>query len=99
VTRVRHQIPIPGMDGTGRDTDRIQCAWADCDNPASGLHTIVECFAARGVRGHSELPRRPECPECRRVAFCCTQHASYYVRSHRPGQYGRLAPGTNPRYM
>lgn len=97
--RVRHQIPVPGMDGAGRDFDRIQCAWSDCDNPASGLFTSVECFAAPGVRRHGELPRRPECSECRRVAFCSVQCASYYTRSHRPGLYGKLAAGVNPRFF
>jgi hypothetical protein len=87
------------MDGTGRDFDRIQCGWADCDNPGSGLHTIVECMAARGIRDHPELPRRPECAECRRVAFCSEQCASYYVRSHRPGLYGKLPPGVAPRWF
>lgn len=95
--RVRHQIPVPGDHAPG--DDRIWCAWADCDNPASGLHTAVECFAAPHLRNHPEMPRHPECAECRRVAFCCTQHMSYYVRSHRPGQYGRLAAGVNGRYL
>lgn len=98
MTRVRKQIPVPGQYGTA-DNDRIWCAWAECENPASSLHTIVECFAAAGIRDHSELPRTPQCPECRRVAFCCTQHASYYVRSHRPGQYGHLPAGVNGRYL
>lgn len=97
MTRIRHQIPVPGMDGMGRDLDRIQCAWADCDNPASSLHTIVECFAAPGIRDHPELPRVPGCAECRRVAFCSVQCSAYYQRSHRPGLYGKLPPGVNPR--
>jgi hypothetical protein len=99
VTRISRQIPIPSMEGTGRDFDRVQCAWADCDNPASGLHTAVECMAAAGVRNHDERPRRPECSQCRRVAFCSVQCASYYTRSHRPGQYGKLPPGVAPRWF
>jgi hypothetical protein len=99
MTRIRHQIPIPELDGTGRDTDRIQCGWYDCDNPASGLHTITECHANPGVRNHPELPARPQCAECRRVAFCSVQCGSYYVRSHRPGQFGKLPAGVNPRYF
>lgn len=97
MTRVRRQIPVPEMDGMGRDFDRIQCAWADCDNPASSLHAIVECFAARGLRDHPELPRVPQCSECRRVAFCSEQCEAYYKRSHRPGLYGKLPAGVNPR--
>lgn len=96
--RVRKQIPVPELYGDA-EQERIWCAWSDCDNPASGLFTITECFAAAGVRSHPELPRRPECSECRRVAFCCTQHAAYYVRSHRPGLYGRLPAGVNGRYL
>ena len=96
--RVRKQIPVPEFYGDP-DAERIWCGWADCDNPGSGLVTIVECYAAPGVRNHPELPRRPECSECRRVAFCCAQHRDYYVRSHRPGQYGRLSAGVNARFL
>jgi hypothetical protein len=99
VTRVRRQIPVPGMDGTGRDTDRIQCAWADCDNPASSLHVAVECFQAAGPRDHPELPRIPQCSECRRLGFCSEQCKAYYLRSHRPGLYGKLPAGVNPRFF
>jgi hypothetical protein len=99
LTRVLKQIPVPEFDGWGRDIDRIQCAWSDCDNPASTLHTGVECFAAPGRRNHPELPARPECSECRRVGFCSAQCMDYYFRSHRPGQYGKLSAGVNPRYF
>jgi hypothetical protein len=99
MTRVRHQIPVPWLDGTGRDTDRIQCAWYDCDNPGSGLHTIVVCDANPGVSRHPELPRVPMCSECRRYAFCSEQCSAYYQRSHRPGQFGKLPAGVNPRYF
>ena len=92
MTRVRHQIPVPELYGD-RDNDRIWCAWADCDNPASGLYTMVECFAAAGRRNHPELPRRPECAECRRIAFCSAGHADFYSRSVR--NYGKHAPGVN----
>lgn len=97
MVKIRKQLPVPEMDGDP-DNERIWCAWADCDNPASGLTTMVECFASAPYRNHPELPGRPQCAECRRVAFCCEQHRSYYLRSHRPGQYGRLAPGLNPVY-
>jgi hypothetical protein len=99
VTRVRHQIPIPDGIYRGEADDRINCAWADCDNPASGLLTIVECFANPGIRNHAERPRVPECASCRRVAFCSAQCQDYYVHSHRPGRYGRLSPGVNRRYF
>lgn len=92
---IRHQIPIPELDGL-TDDDRIWCAWSDCDNPASSLHTGVECFASRKLSSHSELPARPECSECRRVAFCSDTHKGYYFRSHIPGQFGRRAGGTTP---
>jgi hypothetical protein len=96
--RVRKQIPVPEMYGD-RDHERIWCAWADCDNPASSLHTIVECMAAPGRRDHPELPRQPRCSECRRIAFCSEQCSAYYQRSHRPGLYGRLPAGVNPRFF
>ena len=97
VQRIRHQIPVPELYGSPAD-DRIWCAWADCDNPASSLHTQVECFASARLRSHSERPSRPECAECRRVAFCCAAHADYYEHSHEPGRYGRLSPGENRRF-
>jgi hypothetical protein len=97
--RIRHQLPIPEMDGTGPDFDRIQCNWYDCDNPASGLHAIVICDAARGIRDHPELPRYPQCSECRRIAFCSEQCSAYYQRSHRPGLFGKLPAGVNPRFF
>jgi hypothetical protein len=98
MTRIRHQIPIPEMDGDP-DNDRVWCAWSDCDNPGSGLITAVECFANPGISNHGEHPRRPECSECRRLAFCCAQHLDFYMRSHRPGAFGRLSAGTNARYL
>lgn len=96
--RIRHQIPVPEMYGDP-DQERIWCAWADCENPASGLLTIVECFANPRISNHPELPRRPQCSECRRVGFCSAQHQDFYVRSHRPGQYGKLSAGVNGRYL
>jgi hypothetical protein len=98
MTRVRRQIPIPELDGDP-DADRIWCNWSDCDNPASSLHTAVECFANPGIRNHPEHPRRPECSECRRLAFCSAQCMDYHLRSHRPGAFGKLSPGTNRRYL
>jgi hypothetical protein len=98
MTRVRRQIPIPELYGD-TDNERIWCAWSDCDNPGSGLYTAVECFASSGLRNHSERPARPECSECRRVAFCSAQCMDYYGRSHRPGAFGKLSPGVNRRYL
>lgn len=99
VTRVRHQIPIPGADGALPDNDRIWCSWYDCENPGSGLHTIVICDANPGVSRHPELPRYPMCSHCRRYAFCSEQCSAYYQRSHRPGQFGKLPAGVNPRFF
>lgn len=99
MTRIRHQIPVPGPAGAAPLNDRIWCAWADCENPASGLFTSVECFAAPHLRNHSERPRRPECRECRRVAFCSVQCMEYYNHSHEPGRYGRLPAGVNRRWL
>lgn len=96
--RIRHQLPVPEVYGDP-DFERIWCAWADCDNPASGLHTLVECFAAPGLRDHPELPRVPQCAECRRVAFCSAGHQDYYQRSHRPGLYGTHSAGVNGRFF
>jgi hypothetical protein len=95
------------------DNDRIWCHWADCDNPASGLHRMFECNAAAGVRRgnrgggpgywsygpHSELPSRVMCSECRVITFCSEQCSAYYQRSHRRGLYGKLPAGVNPRYF
>jgi hypothetical protein len=97
VERVRRQIPIPELYGF-TDDERIWCNWGPCDNPASSLHTQVECFASRRLSSHSERPARPECPECRRLAFCSERCADYYEHSHEPGRYGRLSPGVNRRF-
>jgi len=98
MTRVRRQIPIPELDGAGPDHDRIQCGWYTCDYPASSLHTVIECSANPRISGHAELPRRPECSECRRIAFCSEQCKGYYAGSHQPGRWGRLPAGVNPRF-
>lgn len=105
--------PIAVVDqerGTSGDNNFIWCHWADCENPGSGLHYIIECSASAGVRAgnapspvwwngpHGEFPDRRMCGECRVLAFCSVQCKSYYARSHRPGLYGKLAPGINPRY-
>lgn len=108
--RIRHQIPVLDQArGLMPDNARIWCHWADCDNPASSLHKMVECSAAPGVRAgnapppgwwngrHTELPDRPMCSECRIHTFCSEQCLAYQQRSHRPGQYGKLPPGVNPR--
>ena len=79
------------------DEERIWCAWEACDNPASSLHAMVECMARRSP--HGEHPRRPECRECRRIAFCSAAHMDYYEHSHVPGRYGRLSPGVNRNYV
>lgn len=100
MTRVRRQIPVPEADGDP-DNDRIWCNWADCDNPASSLFVLTECYASR--RDHSQRPRRPLCPGCRRVAFCCAQHMDYYDHSHIQhdgrSEWGMLSPGVGPRYL
>lgn len=93
------------------ENDRIWCHWADCDKPSSGLHYIIECGAAAGVRlgntagppgyfslgSHAELPSRRMCTQCRAITFCTEQCKGYYSRSHRPGLYGKLPAGINPR--
>lgn len=114
MTRVRSQIAVVDQErGPGSDNARIWCHWADCDNPGSGLHWMIECHAAPGVRAgnarggpgywtlgrHGELPDRRMCSECRVITFCSEQCASYYQRSHRPGLYGKLTPGVNRRYF
>lgn len=98
IQSVRHQIPIPELYGD-RDNERIWCNWEQCENPASSLHTAVECFAARGIRDHSEFPRHPQCSECRRLAFCSARHMDFYLHSHVPGRYGKLSPGVNRRFL
>lgn len=97
LTRVRKQLPVPEAYGDP-DFERIWCAWADCDNPASALQVMVECHANPHWSGHGTFPRKPMCAECRRVAFCSAQHADYYQHSHQPGRYGKLSPGESPRY-
>jgi hypothetical protein len=94
VTRVRKQLPVPECDGDDW-YDRIRCAWDVCQNPASGLHTLVICHAAGYLR-HS--PRRGKCYWCETKAFCCEQHRSFEARAHRPDAYGTLTPGVNPKY-
>ena len=98
MTRIRKQIPVPEAYGDP-DFERIWCHWADCENPASSLLTTVVCYAAPGMRDHPERPRRPECSQCRRQGYCSAQHLDMDMRSHRPGQYGKLSPGVNGRYL
>jgi hypothetical protein len=111
MARVRSLIPVRDEERTpDGENDRIWCHWADCDNPGSGLHYMIECGAARGVRDgragppgwwlgpHGELPPRRMCSECRVVTFCAEQCKAYYLRSHRPGLYGKLPPGVSRRY-
>jgi hypothetical protein len=98
MTRVRHQIPNVERYVDEWDS-RVRCAWSDCENPGSGLHYVIECFANQRTSNHPELPRRIECSECRKAAFCSEQHRSYYARSHRPADFGSLAPGVNARFL
>lgn len=100
MTRILKQIPNAGAYADEWDS-RVRCAWSTCENPGSMLHYVIECFSGvKAVRrDHPELPRTMRCPDCTKVAFCCEQHADYYRRSHLPGQYGRLAAGTNPRFL
>jgi hypothetical protein len=99
VTRVRHQIPNPGAYADEWDS-RARCGFADCENPGSSLIYTIECYRARGIRGHAERPRRMECSDCTKIAFCCGQHADMYEIDSRQGRtVGHLAPGTNPRYF
>jgi len=93
-TRIRKQLPVPECEGDDW-YDRIRCAWDECENPGSGLITWTRCNAA-GVLRHS--PRAGKCQWCETRAYCCAQHRDYDARSHRPGEYGTLAAGTNPRY-
>lgn len=93
-----HQAPNPFGYADEWDS-RVRCAWSTCENPGSGLHYSIECFANPAVSRHSELPRRIQCAECRKNLFCCEQHRDYYVRSHLPGQFGRLPAGTNARFL
>jgi hypothetical protein len=96
MTRIRKQLPVPECDGDDW-YDRIRCAWDECMNPGSAMHTRVICHAA-GVLRHDRQPR-DLCPMCEKRAYCSAQHADYDARAHRPGQYGRLSPGTNTRYF
>ena len=108
MTRILHQIPVRDEEA-GPDNERIWCHWADCDNPSNAMHYLVECGAAPGVRAgnkrapgwwsgpHPELPDRQMCSECRIITFCSEQCSAYYQRSHRPGLYGKLPAGVNPR--
>lgn len=98
MTRIRRQIPVPELYGDP-ELERIWCHFGPCENPASSLHTTVVCYAAPHVRNHRELPRTPQCSECRRQAYCCVQHLEFDMRSHRPGQYGKLPAGVNSRYL
>jgi hypothetical protein len=90
--RVRKQLPVPAADGDP-DWDRIWCNWETCDNPASGLHRLVICHAAR------RHARAQMCQYCEIKTFCSEGHKDYQARSHIPEQYGKLAPGTNRRFL
>jgi hypothetical protein len=97
VTRVRSQVPNPGAYDDEWDS-RVRCAWADCQNPGSLLHYVIECYRARGIRTHAERPRQLECTDCRKVVFCSAQHEDFYQQRRRHGgTVGHLAAGTNPR--
>ena len=69
--------------------ERIWCAWAmgECDNYG------YTCYEWRVNEAKPGFPVK-----LARYLFCCEQHREYFKRSHIPGQFGRLAPGTNPRY-
>lgn len=98
--RIRKQIPNAGPYSDEWDS-RARCGWADCDNPGSMLHFVIECFSGSKEvrRDHPELPRTMRCSECTKLAFCCEQHADWYRRSHLPGQYGKSSAGVNARYL
>ena len=100
MARVRKQAPNPGPYADEWDS-RVRCGWHDCENPGSTLHYVIECFSGVAAvrQDHPELPRTMRCPDCTKVAFCCEQHASYYRRSHIPGQWGKLPAGVNARYL
>ena len=90
--KVRKQLPVPAGYGDP-DWDRIWCNWEDCDNPSSGLHRLVICH---GSRKHA---RAQLCAYCEIKTFCCAQHLDFQAGSHIPGRYGKLAAGTNGRYL
>jgi len=99
VTRVRNQVPNPGVYDDEWDS-RVRCGWADCQHPGSTLHYTIECYRARGIRNHAERPSRLECADCRKVVFCSAQHEDFYQQRRRyNGEVGHLAAGTNPRFF
>lgn len=99
MTRVRSQVPNPGAYDDEWDS-RVRCGWADCENPGSMLHHMIECYRAPGISSHSQRPRRLECTDCRKVLFCsATCFDLYQQRRRYAGAVGHLAPGTNPRYF
>lgn len=85
MTRVRHQIPVPESYGD-EWYERIRCAFGDCENPASSLHTRVICNASAKHRMSSFSDM---CYFCERRAYCCAEHLDYDRHSHIPGAYGR----------
>lgn len=99
MTRVLHQIANPGAYSDDWDS-RVRCGWADCDNPGSSLIYTIECYGTPGLTGHSQRPRRMQCAECRKIAFCSGQHQDMYEIDYRRGAtVGNLAAGTNPRFF
>lgn len=100
MARIMRQVPNTERYSDEWDS-RVRCGWADCENPGSSLHYLIECFAGSRARRatHSQRPRTMECPECRKKIFCCAQHRDYEARSMVPGQYGRLGAGTNARFL
>jgi hypothetical protein len=84
----RHAREIIIRERGQQEGERIVCAWADCDNDAVQLHQVC-------VYDHY----RPGYGPPSRYAFCSEQCRQYFLRSHRPGQYGRLPPGMRGRWL
>lgn len=68
--------------------ERIWCAWPPCDNYGYLNHQTVINEAKPGFP-----------VKLARYVFCSDQCKHYFDRSHIPGEYGKLPPGTRSRYM
>lgn len=87
MTRVMKQLPVPEAYGDP-DQDRIWCAWEDCDDPGSRLHTQTVDYGSPGR------------PVLRRYAFCSETHRGYWERSYyEPVRHGMRPAGVPPRFF
>lgn len=88
VARHEKYLIVQSEQDQGFEGERIWCAWADCDNHAYSTYQFVVNEAKPGYAR-----------KLARYAFCSEQCRRYFMRSHIPGEYGRLPAGMRGRYL